>query len=173
MRSTTITSTTTTTTTPHHPNAHPESSPKPTLLSLPPELHLQILHSLQYPDRLSLKHTCATFYRCADTSIPYKVAWLVDRRARRLAVPLGTTLGFRSDSEFCTQEVKGIMERRRWHLECRPRGAGCALGSGECVKRGGRTWGGWWWVFWVLGALGALLVGLILGRGGVEGLMGR
>ncbi|KAI9759766.1 MAG: hypothetical protein M1835_000304 [Candelina submexicana] len=94
-----------------------------TLLSLPPELHLQIAYYLPYPDALSLKHTSRHFYNIVDTGIKLKVAWLVERKRLLLDCPRRSCI-VTSDETFCSPEIRRLMEKRRWHEECKP---------GECL----------------------------------------
>ncbi|MCJ1244889.1 hypothetical protein MMC30_002090 [Trapelia coarctata] len=162
----------------------PGTSPQPTstLLSLPPCLLPHLLSLLPYPDALALRHTHPYFFYSpllsTDKNIRLKVSWLVERKARGLAVPMGHNLGFKTDQEFCgSREVRGIMEGRRRHEDC-GRGEGqCEVVTGMVCE--GRKWRGsrgrwvglrkmgWEWVWslfalvvavglWFLGSSGAL-----------------
>ncbi|KAL9610071.1 MAG: hypothetical protein Q9167_005208 [Letrouitia subvulpina] len=101
------------------PPAKPSKQPSG-LLNLPSEIHLLIIKNLAYPDALSLKHSCRTFYLTTDTSVRLKVAWLVDRHVRGLPCPQRDCI-LKTDRSFCAGsdgEVRRIMERRRQHEEC-------------------------------------------------------
>ncbi|KAL1960833.1 hypothetical protein VTO42DRAFT_5816 [Malbranchea cinnamomea] len=102
--------------------------------TLPSEIHLQISSYLSYPDALALKHTNRYFYSLVHTDVALKVGWIVDRSIRRLQIP-GKSCEFRSDEAFCKGEVRTIMEKRRWHLECKS-------GKGGCLVIEGSTCGG-------------------------------
>ena len=122
------------------------------LLSLPPEILLDIIPRLPYPDALALKHTHPAFYNMVDTSVRLKVAWLLDRKVRGLHTPEKMCC-LRSDSEFCNgglvggwekgkrrekvedgrHQISRIMARRRRHGECE---------DGRCEVLVGRRCGG-------------------------------
>lgn len=97
---------------PPSPNTADETpTPKTTLASLPPELHLLISQHLPYPDALSLKHTNRYFSHLVDTGVRLKIAWLVDRRRLHLECPTtnargGCDLG--SDVRFCRGSVRSV-----------------------------------------------------------------
>ncbi|KAG7004826.1 hypothetical protein G7Y79_00023g054100 [Physcia stellaris] len=118
------------------PDRDPQVTSSP-LLALPPEILIDIIPMLPYPDALALKHTHPSFYNLVDTSVRLKVAWLLDRKVRGLPTPQKMCcLG--SDSDFCNgglagvwgkgrrrakvedgaSQVKSIMARRRRHGEC-------------------------------------------------------
>lgn len=77
----------------------------PTLLDLPPELHLQISRYLIYPDALSLKQTNRYFHALVFTGIALKVEWLVQRRSLHLECPSHTRCDLGSDLRFCRGSV--------------------------------------------------------------------
>lgn len=121
----------------------PSPAPSPLIL-LPLELLPYIAVHLPYPDLLALRHSHPHFYYSpylnTNTNIRLKVAWLIDRKDRGLALPEGSpsrgkSLILKTDREFCRSadgEVRRIMERRRAHRDC-------PAGSGECeVVRGER-----------------------------------
>ncbi|KAJ5161725.1 hypothetical protein N7492_007117 [Penicillium capsulatum] len=112
-----------------------EASPRPStnLMDLPSELHLQIASSLTYPDALALKHSCRHFYHLVYTGIHLKVGWLVERFERKLECPM-EKCSFRTDEAFCNGRVRQIMERRRWHLECRRVAGGCSVMAGQTCQ---------------------------------------
>ena len=134
------------------PLALDASSTDSLLLSLPPEILLDIIPRLPYPDALALKHTHPIFYSLVDTSVRLKVAWLLDRKVRGLPTP-EKKCSFRSDSEFCSgglvggwekgkpreavqdgrDQVSKIIARRRRHGECE---------DGRCEVLVGRRCGG-------------------------------
>ncbi|KAG7143336.1 hypothetical protein HYQ45_000418 [Verticillium longisporum] len=97
-------------------------SPPPTLPTLPPELQSLITAHLSYPDALSLKHTNRHFFQTTDTGVRLKVAWLLERRAQRLACPsCGRGCDLASDLRFCRGGVARVIRRRRMHGECESR----------------------------------------------------
>lgn len=111
-----------------------QSSP---FLSLPVELQLLIIPNLPYPDALALKHTHPQFYNIVDTSVRLKVAWLLDRKSRKLSSPQEKCV-MKTDTAFCTSgggQVRRIMENRRAHGEC-------AAGEGGCEVVLGASCGG-------------------------------
>jgi hypothetical protein len=105
---------------------HDDSVP---FISLPTEIHLEIVSYLPYPDALALKHTNRYFYSIIKTGVALKVDWVIERSTRRLQVP-GKSCSFRTDETFCRGEVRSIMERRRWHQECKPDVGGCLVVEG-------------------------------------------
>jgi hypothetical protein len=105
----------------------------PSLMKLPLELHLQISSYLSYPDALALKHCSRHFYSVVYTGVHLKVDWLVDRFERKLECPM-EKCSFRTDESFCNHRVRGIMERRRWHLECRAVRSGCIVVPGNTCR---------------------------------------
>lgn len=105
----------------------------PHLMTLPSELHLQISTYLCYPDALALKHTSRHFYSIVSTGVRLKVQWLVERFEQRLECPM-EKCSFYTDESFCNPRVRGIMERRRWHLECQPVNAGCIVVHGTTCR---------------------------------------
>lgn len=94
---------------------------------LPTEIHLQIASYLPYPDALALKHTNGYFYRLIRTDVALKVDWLLERGNLKLPIP-GRSYSLRTDEAFCRGEVRKIMERRRWHQECK---ADCLVVKGS------------------------------------------
>ena len=82
-------------------------SPRPprSLMSLPPELHIQIAKQLIYPDALSLKHSSRYFYHFVDTGVKLKVDWLMSRRRLHLDCPNETRCDLGSDLRFCRGSV--------------------------------------------------------------------
>jgi len=158
------------------PSAHPASP----LLSLPPCLLPHLFSLLPYPDALALRHTHPYFFYSpllsTDKNIRLKVSWLVERKARGLAVPMGHNLGFKTDREFCgSREVRGIMEGRRRHEDCGEGEGQCEVVTGMVCEgrklRGGRwRWEwlrrmGWEWV-WSLLALVVAVALWFLGSSG-------
>ncbi len=84
----------------------PDQGPnKPTLATLPPEIHLLISKQLIYPDALSLKHTNRYFYDIVDTGVRLKVEWLMARRSLHLECPNNTRCDLGSDLRFCRGSV--------------------------------------------------------------------
>ncbi|KAK3307371.1 uncharacterized protein B0T15DRAFT_175010 [Chaetomium strumarium] len=108
--------------------------PRPTLATLPPEIHLLIAQYLTYPDALSLKHTNRYFYHMVDTGVRLKVEWLMERRLLHLECPSDQRCDLGSDLRFCRGSVKLLMRRRREHIECESRpGLGCLIyGTSKC-----------------------------------------
>lgn len=79
-----------------------------------------------------------------------KVAWLVSRHERGLAVPRRKCV-LKTDASFCAGgggEVRRIMEQRRWHRECNAdREGGCEVLVGrrcEGAREGRRGRKGEW-----------------------------
>lgn len=105
----------------------------PNLMNLPSELHLQISTYLSYPDALALKHSNRHFYSMVYTGVHLKVDWLVERFERKLECPM-EKCSFRTDESFCNGRVRGIMERRRWHFECKPVQGGCIVVQGRTCR---------------------------------------
>ena len=130
-----------------------EDNPKPTLMTLPPELHLLISQHLTYPDALSLKHTARNFYGLVYTGIHLKIEWLIERRRLHLDCPNDKKCELGSDMRFCRGSVQYVfpfpslqssrggvrffhselvvdswcrllMKRRREHGECETRPGG-------------------------------------------------
>ncbi|KAK7892297.1 hypothetical protein LTR67_007393 [Exophiala xenobiotica] len=92
-------------------------------LSLPPELHLLIAKSLEYPDLLSLKishprlRTILSLSR--QPTVHQRISWVMTRASRGLPIPANTGLTFRSDEAFVSNpEVRRILRERRQHKEC-------------------------------------------------------
>ncbi|PNY23216.1 Uncharacterized protein TCAP_06850 [Tolypocladium capitatum] len=114
--------------------------PKPSLSSLPPEIHLAIAGCLIYPDALSLKHTSRHFYSIVDTGIELKIDWLMERRRLHLECPNDRRCDLGSDLRFCRGSVPLLMQRRREHLECESRPSlGCLVyGTKTCSHRANR-----------------------------------
>jgi hypothetical protein len=81
---------------------------KPSLSSLPPEIHLLISKNLMYPDALSLKHTNRYFYNMVDTGVRLKVEWLMWRRSLHLECPNNTRCDLGSDLRFCRGSMRYI-----------------------------------------------------------------
>ncbi|PHH86844.1 hypothetical protein CDD83_9681 [Cordyceps sp. RAO-2017] len=110
---------------------------RPSLASLPPEIHLAIAHYLIYPDALSLKHSNRYFYCIVDTGIELKIDWLVERRRLHLECPNDRRCDLGSDLRFCRGSVPLLMQRRREHAECESRpGLGCLVhGTRTCAHR--------------------------------------
>ncbi|KAK4240534.1 hypothetical protein C8A03DRAFT_13127 [Achaetomium macrosporum] len=108
--------------------------PRPTLATLPAEIHLLIAQHLSYPDALSLKHTNRHFYHLVDTGVRLKVEWLMERRLLHLECPSDQRCDLGSDLRFCRGSVKLLMQRRREHIECESRpGLGCLIyGTSKC-----------------------------------------
>ncbi|ERT03253.1 F-box domain protein [Sporothrix schenckii 1099-18] len=124
------------------PNADDDTitiSPRPprSLMSLPPELHIQIAKQLIYPDALSLKHSSRYFYNFVDTGIELKISWLMSRRLLHLDCPNDTRCDLGSDLRFCRGSVPLLMKRRREHIECESRpDLGCLIyNTKTCVHR--------------------------------------
>ncbi|EKV08554.1 hypothetical protein PDIG_57550 [Penicillium digitatum PHI26] len=103
------------------------------LMTLPSELHIQISTYLSYPDALALKHSSRHFYSIVFTGVRLKVEWLIERFEHKLECPM-EKCSFSTDESFCNGRVCGIMERRRWHLECRPVRGGCLLFNGQTCR---------------------------------------
>lgn len=115
---------------------HPETldpRPRHSLMDLPPELHILISSYLPYPDALALKHTCRQFNSLVYTGVHLKVDWLVERFERKLECPM-EKCSFRTDESFCNSRIRRIMERRRWHLECRRVAGGCLVIEGRTCQ---------------------------------------
>ncbi|KAJ5096832.1 hypothetical protein N7456_007553 [Penicillium angulare] len=108
--------------------------PHTLLLDLPSEIHMQIASLLSYPDALALKHTSRHFYSMVYTGVHLKVDWLVERFERKLECPM-EKCSFRTDEAFCNGRVRRIMERRRWHLECRSVPGGCWVVEGQTCQK--------------------------------------
>jgi hypothetical protein len=165
------------------PHRSPDNLPTPSLLNLPPELHLLITSHLPWPDLLALKHTHPYFYQNIPTTVRQRVTWLLSRAITRLRLPK-QRINMKTDTDFCrSHEIRKFLERRRWHLDCRSDGKGClvfegrvcpaqgkGLGKGRmALTRKGNRFGlsGKWSVLflglsWLLKALITVLVGLIL-----------
>lgn len=111
----------------------PDSRPRLTLMDLPSELHVLISSYLPYPDALALKHTCRHFHSLVYTGVHLKVDWLVERFERKLECPM-EKCSFRTDESFCNWRIRRIMERRRWHLECRRVAGGCLVIEGRTCQ---------------------------------------
>ncbi|KGO38967.1 hypothetical protein PEX1_007400 [Penicillium expansum] len=103
------------------------------LMTLPSELHIQISTYLSYPDALALKHSSRHFYSMVFTGVRLKVDWLIERFEHKLECPM-EKCSFSTDESFCNGQVCGIMERRRWHLECRRVRGGCLLVNGQTCR---------------------------------------
>lgn len=86
-----------------------QTTPKASLLSLPPEIHLEIANRLIYPDALSLKHTSRHFYSLVDTGIELKIDWLVSRRKLHLECPNDKGCDLGSDLRFCRGSVAYVL----------------------------------------------------------------
>lgn len=112
---------------------HPPARPALDLMDLPSELHMQIASYLTYPDALALKHSCRHFYPLVYTGVHLKVDWLVERFERKLECPM-EKCSFRTDEAFCNARVRRIMERRRWHRECRHSRGGCWVVEGQTCQ---------------------------------------
>lgn len=82
--------------------------PRPTLTTLPPEIHLLIAQHLIYPDALSLKHVNRYFYQLVDTGVELKVEWLMERRLLHLECPSDQRCDLGSDLRFCRGSVKYV-----------------------------------------------------------------
>ncbi|CAI7608695.1 unnamed protein product [Penicillium glandicola] len=115
------------------PTQLPSSPQSANLMTLPPELHIQISTYLPYPDALALKHTSRHFYSIVFTGVRLKVDWLIDRFEHKLECPM-EKCSFSTDESFCNGRVRGIMERRRWHLECGRSRNGCLLVNGQTCR---------------------------------------
>lgn len=83
--------------------------PKPTLITLPPEIHLLIARHLIYPDALALRHTNRHFYQLVDTGVKLKVEWLMERRLLHLECPSDQRCDLGSDLRFCRGSVKSVL----------------------------------------------------------------
>ncbi|KAL1902489.1 hypothetical protein Sste5346_001470 [Sporothrix stenoceras] len=119
-------------------NAVPISPQPPrSLMSLPPELHIQIAKQLIYPDALSLKHSSRYFYNFVDTGVNLKIEWLISRRLLHLDCPNDTRCDLGSDLRFCRGSVPLLMQRRREHIECESRpDLGCLIyNTRTCIHR--------------------------------------
>ncbi|KAL2256966.1 hypothetical protein VTK26DRAFT_834 [Humicola hyalothermophila] len=129
-----IKTTTATTKAPHLDTPAENVRPRPSLTTLPPEIHLLIAQNLIYPDALSLKHTNRYFYQLVDTGVQLKVEWLMERRMLHLECPNNQRCDLGSDLRFCRGSVKLLMQRRREHMECESRpGLGCLIyGTQTC-----------------------------------------
>ncbi|PYH92675.1 hypothetical protein BO71DRAFT_451269 [Aspergillus ellipticus CBS 707.79] len=103
-------------------------------MDLPTELHLHISTFLTYPDALALKHTCRHFYSLVYTGVHLKVDWFVERFERKLECPM-EKCSFRTDEAFCNKRIRGIMERRRRHLECGQFPGGCLVIEGRTCQK--------------------------------------
>jgi hypothetical protein len=79
---------------------------KPTLMTLPTELHLLISQHLTYPDALSLKHTNRHFFFLVYTGIHLKIEWLIERRRLHLDCPNDKKCELGSDMRFCRGSVQ-------------------------------------------------------------------
>lgn len=86
--------------------AVPAQLSRPTLMDLPPEIHVLVSKELIYPDALSLKHTSRYFYNLVDTGVKLKVAWLMERRLLHLECPNDRKCSLRTDLEFCRGSVR-------------------------------------------------------------------
>lgn len=120
---------------------------KTTLLTLPPELHAQILTSLPYPDLLSLSLTNVYFSHLVrpHLTVRSRVNWVTVRRALNLPVPGAQKLSFATDATFVANgEVKSILRRRRRHVECveRYRSFHPSRSDGEVPGRTISVWNG-------------------------------
>ncbi|RAL05353.1 uncharacterized protein BO80DRAFT_135287 [Aspergillus ibericus CBS 121593] len=109
-------------------------APQHKLMNLPTELHLHIARFLTYPDALALKHTCRHFYSLVYTGVHLKVDWFVERFERKLECPM-EKCSFRTDEAFCNKRIRGIMERRRRHLECTQLPGGCLVIEGRTCHK--------------------------------------
>ncbi|GKZ16817.1 hypothetical protein AbraIFM66951_006306 [Aspergillus brasiliensis] len=109
-------------------------TPSLNLMDLPTELHLHISTFLPYPDALALKHTCRHFYPIVYTGVHLKVDWFVERFSQKLECPM-EKCSFRTDEAFCNKTIRGIMERRRRHLECAARPGGCLVIEGRTCQK--------------------------------------
>ncbi|EFQ98558.1 F-box domain-containing protein [Nannizzia gypsea CBS 118893] len=103
---------------------------KRSFIRLPTEIHMHIASLLSYPDALALKHTNSYLYSLVRTNLPLRVDWIIERHEKGLAVPRKNCV-LRTDELFCNSEVNQIMERRRWHLECKRGRAGCRVVEGS------------------------------------------
>ena len=100
------------------------------LLSIPTELHHQILAFLPYPDLLALKHTHPHFYCIASTTVHHRLNWLIERSMQGLSIPQRNCI-LKTDADFCSTEVRVFMERRRWHLDCSGKPKRCLVLEGQ------------------------------------------
>ncbi|EFE32983.1 uncharacterized protein ARB_00070 [Trichophyton benhamiae CBS 112371] len=103
---------------------------KQSFIRLPTEIHMHIASFLSYPDALALKHTNSYLYSLVRTNLPLRVDWIIERHEKGLTVPRKNCV-LRTDELFCNSEVNQIMERRRWHLECKRGHAGCQVIEGS------------------------------------------
>lgn len=104
-------------------------------MHLPPELHLQIISYLSYPDALALKHTNSYFYSLVRTNVQFRVNWIIERLSLGLSVPW-RRCELRTDESFCTWDVRRTMARRRRHLECKLDEGGCVVVVGASCRGG-------------------------------------
>ncbi|WEW54895.1 hypothetical protein PRK78_000322 [Emydomyces testavorans] len=124
-------------------SADSDAEPKQThhrqhFMHLPPEMHLQIISYLSYPDALALKHTNNYFYSLVTTSVQSRVDWIIERLS--LGLPIRwKKCELRTDESFCKGDVKRTMDRRRRHRECRPGVGGCLVVVGSSCGGGGRA----------------------------------
>lgn len=79
------------------------------ILSLPPEIHLEIANRLIYPDALSLKHTSRHFHSLVDTGVELKIDWLFSRRKLHLECPNDKGCDLGSDLRFCRGSVAYVL----------------------------------------------------------------
>ncbi|KAJ5162693.1 uncharacterized protein N7500_004523 [Penicillium coprophilum] len=115
------------------PSQSPSSSQSINLMDLPSELHIQISTYLSYPDALALKHSSRHFYSIVYTGVRLKVDWFIERFENKLECPM-EKCSFKTDESFCNGRVRAIMERRRWHIECRRARNGCRLVHGHTCQ---------------------------------------
>lgn len=128
---------------------------KQQFMHLPPELHLQIISYLSYPDALALKHTNSYFYSLVRTNVQSRRDWIIERLSLGLAVPW-RRCELRTDESFCTWDVRRTMERRRRHLECKREEGGCLVVVGASCHGGTSE------IYWRLRAGTVFLKGVML-----------
>lgn len=80
------------------------------LMSLPPELHLQISQYLTFPDALSLKQSNKYFQSMVYTGIRLKIEWLIERRRLHLECPNNVKCDLGSDLKFCRGSVPYVFD---------------------------------------------------------------
>lgn len=68
-----------------------------------------------------------------------KVAWLIDRRRLHLECPSHGQCMLKSDEEFCSREIRRLMEKRRRHEDCVGMNGCLVVGLGSC-EGGGKRW---------------------------------
>ncbi|EGE04406.1 hypothetical protein TEQG_03607 [Trichophyton equinum CBS 127.97] len=103
---------------------------KQSFIRLPTEIHMHMHLSYHTRDALALKHTNSYLYSLVRPNLPLRVDWIIERHEKGLTVPRKNCV-LRTDELFCNSEVNQIMERRRWHLECKRGHSGCQVIEGS------------------------------------------